>query len=121
MEINLSDITATIKAELGLTCKIAIKRVPPCEMRYNDGRCEKERKGYTVLINEYIHDGTRVLELVAHELRHVWQWETNFKMGLKDNFASKADYDNAPEELDANTYAASVVARYADNKICYWR
>jgi hypothetical protein len=120
--VNLSEIIEAIKADLGLiSTPITIRRAPPCETRYNDGYCIKERRGYTILINDYVKDGARSLGLVAHELRHVWQYEAGFAMALADNFASKAEYDASAEEIDANAYAAVVSARYAGIDICYWR
>jgi hypothetical protein len=120
--VTWSELTSAIRTELGLErVKVAIKRVPPCETRHNDGRCIVEKRGYTVLVNEYIRDYDRMIAVLAHELRHVWQYETGFEMTLADNFAGKEEYDSAPEELDANTYGAIVAARYTGHIVHTWK
>lgn len=119
--INLSELIEAIKTDLVITAPVVVKRVPPCETRHNDGRCVKERRGYTVLLNEYIHDDAKLIHLLAHEMRHVWQYETGFGMTLEDNFASQEVYISAPEEIDANIYGARIAARYSGYVVCTWR
>ncbi len=64
---------------------------------------------YIILINEYIKDDARRIDLVAHELRHVWQFETN------------EAYEQAAEEVDARAYGAAIVASYAGYCLQPWK
>ncbi len=121
--LPLSELLTALCADLQLTCRVDVRFVPPCETRHNDARMVRKNASYIILINEYIKDDARRIDLVAHELRHVWQFETNFAMDLEDDgrFLSREAYEQAAEEVDARAYGAAIVAYYAGYCLQPWK